>query len=157
MQTNHIIRKGLVVGIIFLFFGVTITMVFVMPVSAIIPRTPQVTKKFLDTKTFFTSGEWIEQATAFPERNRGISYISCVNDSIVWAAAYNGDTPGYPCQDFTKTVNGGTTWVANTIPDAEWLSFAMIYAFDANTAWAPMDAQQNGVHGLYYTSDGGNT
>ena len=31
----------------------------------------------------------------------------------------------------------------------------MIFALDANTAWAPMCAPQNGVMGLYYTADGG--
>ena len=150
-------KKYLAVGIILLFIGVAVTLVFVIPASAIVPQTPRVTTKSLETKTFFTRGEWIEQATAFPNRNRGINYISCVNESIVWATAINGDGWIYACQDYTKTVDGGTTWTANTIPDAENLYFSMIFALDANTAWAPMNAFQNGVMGLYYTSDGGNT
>jgi photosystem II stability/assembly factor-like uncharacterized protein len=80
-----------------------------------------------------------------------------VNESIVWATAINGDGPIYACQDYTKTVNGGATWIANTVPDVDNLYFSMIFALDANTAWAPMYAFQNGVMGLFYTSDGGNT
>jgi len=157
MAKNLLIKKGLAVGVILLFIGVAVNLVLVMPVSAIIPRTPQVIKKSLDMKTFFTSGEWVEQATAFSTRNRGICYISCVNENIVWAAAYDGDMPNYPCQDFTKTVNGGTTWIANTIPDADFSYIAMIYGLDANKAWALMYGSQNGVNDLYYTSDGGDT
>jgi photosystem II stability/assembly factor-like uncharacterized protein len=157
MNENLLIKKGSVVGIIFLFVGVAVGMILVMPVSAISPQMPPVIRKTLEMNTFFTSGEWIEQATAFSEKNRGINSISCVNESIVWATAFNGDDPFYSCQDFTKTVDGGATWNAYTIPDAENLYFAMIHAFDADTAWAPMYAHQNGVMGLYYTSDGGST
>jgi len=157
MNKNLLIKKDLVVGAMLLSIGIAVTLVFVMPVSAIIPQIPHVTKKSLDTKTFFISEEWIEQATAFPDRNRGINYISCVNESVVWATAINGDGWIYACQDYTRTVNGGATWVANTIPDVDNLYFSMIFALDANTAWAPMNAFQNGVMGLFYTSDGGNT
>lgn len=149
--------KGLVVGVILLFIGVAVTLAFVKPVSAIVPQIPQVTKKSLQTKTFFTSGEWVEQATAFPEPNRGINYISCVNESIVWASAYNGDVLGYPCQDFTKTINGGTTWTTNTIPDAEVLYIAKICALDADNAWVPLYGPPGATNGIYNTSDGGNT
>jgi Photosynthesis system II assembly factor YCF48 len=155
MGKKVVCTKGLAVGVTLLFIGVAVTLVFVMPVSAIIPQMPQVTKKFFDPKISLTSGEWIEQATGFSDPNRSISHISCVNESIVWATAYNN--PFLPCQDFTKTVNGGTTWTANTIPDANNLDFSMIYALDAKNAWVPMYAFQNGVNGLYYTSDGGNT
>jgi photosystem II stability/assembly factor-like uncharacterized protein len=157
MKKNLLIKKGLAVGIIFLFIGVAVTSVFVMPVSAIAPQTRQVTKKFFNPRTLLTSGEWIEQATAFSDPNRGISYISCVNESVVWATAYNGDFPSYPCQDFTKTVNGGITWTANTIPDADMSYIAMIYALDANKAWVLMYGLQNSINDLYYTSDGGKT
>jgi len=146
---------GIFIGM--LFFGVTASLVFVTPVSAIATQTPPVTTHALQIKLLFTNGDWIEQATAFSERNRGVNYISCVNESIVWATAINGDNPAYPCQDFTKTVDGGATWSANTVADADNLYFSMIFALDANTAWAPLYAHQNGVMGLYYTSDGGNT
>lgn len=157
MDKKLLIKRGLAIGIVFLFFGVPGTLVFVMPVSALVPQTPRVVTKSLETRVFFENGEWIEQATAFSDRNRGINYISCVNESIVWATAFNGDNPGYPCQDFTKTINGGATWISNTVPDVVNLYFSMIFALDANTAWAPLYAHQNGVMGLYYTSDGGNT
>lgn len=157
MKGNYLLRKCLAVGVILMFIGIVITWACIMPVSAISPQLPKLIRKPLGMGTFFTNGEWLEQATAFPDRNRGINYISSVNESVVWATAYNGDNPGYPCQDYTKTVNGGTTWTANTIPNADILNFAMIFALDADRAWVPMYAPQNGVSGLYYTSDGGNT
>jgi photosystem II stability/assembly factor-like uncharacterized protein len=157
MNKKLLIGRGLVVGIVLLFFGAVVSMVFVMPVSARVPQTPPIITKPIGTKAFFSTGEWIEQSTAFSDRNRGLNYICCVNESIVWASAFNGDNPAYPCQDFTITVDGGTTWSAHTIADAFNLYFSMIFALDATTAWAPLYAHQNGVMGLYYTSDGGNT
>jgi len=157
MTKKLLIERGLAVGIILLFFGAAVSLTLVMPISAREPQTPPVLLKSLGTSTFFTTGEWMEQATTFSDRNRGISYICCVNDSIVWASAFNGDTPAYPCQDYTITIDGGTTWSAHTIPDAVNLYFSMIFALDATSAWAPLYAHQNGVMGLYCTSDGGNT
>lgn len=157
MKKILLIKKAFVGRIIFLFIGVTVAGLFVLSASAISLPKPTVVKNSLDMMSFFIGGEWIEQATAFSNRDRGINYISCVNESIVWASAFDGDNPNYPCQDFTKTVDGGITWDANTIPDADNLYFSMIYALDANKAWALMFAHQNGVHGLYYTSDGGST
>ncbi len=151
-------RKNIVVlGVILVLFGTIVTSIFAQPVSAAAPPTVPMMTKSLAPRSLFKAGEWFEQSTAFSDRNRGLNYISCVNDSIVWASAFNGDNPAYPCQDYTRTSDGGITWTPNTIPDAENLYFSMIFALDATTAWAPLYAHQNGVMGLYYTSDGGNT
>jgi photosystem II stability/assembly factor-like uncharacterized protein len=141
----------------FLIIGALLSSILMTPVSAIAPQMPSTLTGPLNPKTLFSNGEWFEQATAFSESNRGLNYISCVNESVVWASAFNGDNPAYPCQDFTKTVDGGITWSAYTVPDAVNQYFSMIFALNATAAWAPLYAHQNGVMGLYYTSDGGLT
>jgi photosystem II stability/assembly factor-like uncharacterized protein len=133
---------------------IAVTLAFITPVTAIAPKTQAVQNLNHGT---LARAEWIEQATGFSEPSRGISYIYCVNENIVWATAYNGLAPRDPCQDYTKTTDGGNNWIPNTVPSADGLSFAMIFALDANTAWAPMYAASGGTQGIYYTSNGGST
>jgi len=103
-------------------------------------------------------GEWIEQASGFPTASRGINYISIVDENISWAQGYDGRHPSDPCQNYTRTLDGGTTWTASTIPGVPELKFSMLYALDADTAWACMLAASSpGPQGIYKTSDGGST
>lgn len=134
---------------------IAILMAFVMPGSAITQKT-----SFMNTTHGvkpLPRNEWYEEASGFPTASRGINYISVVDQNTVWAPGYDGTNPTGPCQDFTKTIDGGTTWTANTIPNADGLSFSMLFALDANTAWACMYASAGGSQGIYKTSDGGNT
>ncbi len=80
--------------------------------------------------------------------------MHCVDANIVWAVAYDGTDVPAPCQDFTKTIDGGN-WTPGFINGADGLRSAMIFALDANKAWVPMYAAAGGVQGIYYTSDGG--
>ena len=150
-------KKPVFIATIFILFGTLGTSLFTQTGTAIAPQPISIHPKPHFLQSLGLNGEWLEQATAFSERNRGIGYISCVNETIVWASAFNGDNPGYPCQDFTKTTDGGITWNAATVPDAVNQYFSMIFALDATTAWAPLYAHQNGVMGIYRTSDGGTT
>lgn len=157
MDLKQFMKRMVVIGFFFIFIGTAFPLIIRQPVSASAPQMPPIIEKSLNPRILFSRGEWLQQATAFSEPNRGLNYISCVNDTVVWASAFNGDNPAYPCQDFTKTVDGGITWSAYTIPDAANQYFSMIFAFNATTAWAPLYAHQNGVMGLYCTSDGGTT
>ncbi|MEI6455522.1 MAG: T9SS type A sorting domain-containing protein [bacterium] len=107
-----------------------------------------------------TQAQWIEQNSNLAD-SRGIDYMSAVDASVVWAAAYDGTTPANSCRDYTKTIDGGTTWVAGTVTTATGttgLKFAMIEAVDANKAWAPMfRASGSKPMGIYATTDGGTT
>jgi hypothetical protein len=134
---------------------IAIALAFVIPVTAMTPGTSVTKKTWSESKNHAASVEWFEQASGFPTVSRGINFISVVDQNIVWAAGYDGTNPLGPCQDFTRTVDGGTTWVADTIAGADGLSFAMIFALDANTAWACMYASAGGVQGIYKTTDGG--
>jgi photosystem II stability/assembly factor-like uncharacterized protein len=132
-----------------------ITLAFLMPVTAA-PANNLVTFRPKDPKTLFMA-EWMEQATGFPDASRGINYVCCVDENIVWAVAYDGLSTSAPCQDFTKTLNGGDLWTPGFINDADGLRSSMIFALDEYKAWVPMWAASGGVQGIYYTSDGGST
>ncbi len=103
-----------------------------------------------------TAQQWVQQATGFTAPSRGLSYMHAVNANVVWAAAYDGTNPNNAIQEFTRTINGGTTWTPGTIP-AAGCALSMIFALDANTAWAPLYSP-TGTHtaqGIYKTTDGG--
>jgi photosystem II stability/assembly factor-like uncharacterized protein len=129
---------------------------FVMPGAAITPKTLSMNTSH-GVKPL-PRAEWFEQASGFPTASRGIDYFSVIDENIVWAEGYDGQNPFGPCQDYTKTIDGGTTWSANTIAGADGLRFTMLSAIDVNTCWACMfSAAGTGPQGIWYTSDGGNT
>ena len=49
--------------------------------------------------------------------------ISIVNNQVAWVAAYDGSGNGAAVEDFSKTVNGGTTWTPGTVNNATGLSY----------------------------------
>lgn len=104
-------------------------------------------------------GSWIEEASGFATASRGISYISIADANTVWATAYDGSGNNANVQEFTKTTNGGTTWIPGTIDLGNTaLGISMIDAIDANTAWVaayPNGTGQTG--GIWKTIDGGST
>ncbi|HLN53929.1 MAG TPA: T9SS type A sorting domain-containing protein [Lentimicrobium sp.] len=102
--------------------------------------------------------QWLIQSSGFDTPSRGITDIHALNDSVVWAAAYDGEDPNAANQEFTRTVNGGELWEADTITGAEGTSIANIFALNADTAYVAMyiiDSLEN--QGIYVTRDGGET
>ncbi len=119
-----------------------------------------------ETKTHFilvyplVKGAWLPQATGFSEKSVGINYISIVNPNVVWANAYDGSGSGKNLLEFTKTVNGGDTWVPGKytgIPSAYKVS--CISAVDSLKAWVALYSTNAAVGsgGIYATTDGGKT
>ena len=102
-------------------------------------------------------GEWIIQNSGFATVSTGIGHIDIVDINTVWAVAYDGSGGGGNPQEFTKTINGGTTWTPQTINVGNTgLGISMISAIDATTAWLaayPNAAGQTG--GIWKTVDGG--
>lgn len=101
---------------------------------------------------------WVKQASGFSTPSRGIRYISALDKRTAWAVAYDGTSAGTAVKEYTKTVNGGETWVYGTInaPGSEGYESAMICAIDENTAWVPLFGP-NGGGMITKTSDGGKT
>ena len=102
---------------------------------------------------------WTEYATGFTTASRGINDVCAVNDQFVWATAYDGSGGGAPCQQYTRSTNGGLTWTPGTIPGITALDLAMVSAINDQQAWIvayPPGATTTG-QGIYYTSNGGTT
>ena len=102
--------------------------------------------------------EWIPEASGFSTPSRGIKYMQAVNKDVVWATATDGRPGSATIQEFTKTINGGTTWTSGTINNCAGLEPAMIFALSKDTAYVPMYKQTGNLsQGIYVTRDGGAT
>ncbi|MEI6899240.1 MAG: T9SS type A sorting domain-containing protein [Bacteroidota bacterium] len=102
--------------------------------------------------------EWISQSSGFTTVNRAINYMSAVDSNIVWATAMDNTNPTGPCSDFTRTKNGGNTWLPGTITNTTGLASAMIFAIDSMKAYVAMyKVSGTKPMGIYYTNDGGTT
>ncbi|HVT37904.1 MAG TPA: hypothetical protein VHE78_02560, partial [Gemmatimonadaceae bacterium] len=74
--------------------------------------------------------------------------VSAVNDMIAWAGCSRGHV--------LRTVDGGTTWSADSVAGAGRLDFRGIKAFDANTAViTSAGPAEQGAARIYRTTDGG--
>lgn len=104
-------------------------------------------------------GNWIVQNSGFAQVSRGINHISIVDANTVWATAYDGSGAAANVQQFTKTTDGGNTWVPGNINVGNTgLGIAMIKAISTTTAWLaafPNAAGQLG--GIWKTTNGGAT
>ncbi len=108
--------------------------------------------------SMISNAQWTEQASGFPNVNRGIKYMNVVDSSIVWATAYDGVTLTNYIQEFTKTSNGGTLWTPGVINGCSGMEPAMVFGISADKAYIPM-YRQTGTNpqGIYVTTDGGTT
>ncbi|MCX6252070.1 MAG: hypothetical protein NTX61_15140 [Bacteroidetes bacterium] len=114
---------------------------------------------FLLVVSFTLSAQtWIQQGAGFTTSSRGIMNFSCVSSQVIWASAYDGSGGTVAVQDFTRTINGGTTWTAGIVNNASGLQISMITAIDANTAWVAMYLiSGSNPQGIYKTTNGGST
>jgi len=102
--------------------------------------------------------EWIIQPSGFSVASRGIKYMHAVDSNLVWATAYDGVTTTNYIQEFTKTVDGGTTWTPGVINNCTGLEPGMIFALSSDTAYVPMYKQSgSNPQGIYVTRNGGTT
>ncbi len=102
--------------------------------------------------------QWIEQDTNFPSLSTGIGQIDVVSNNTVWATGYDGSLNGATFTDFTRTTNGGTTWVPGTVaPAAAGFGFSNLSAVSGTTAWAAMSDPMSGGGELFRTTNSGAT
>lgn len=88
---------------------------------------------------------WTPQASSTMAELRGLHVVS---DAVVWASGQFGTV--------VRTVNGGATWTADTVPGAAGLDFRDIHAIDERTAWV-LAAGSGDKSRIYRTTDGGAT
>ena len=101
---------------------------------------------------------WTVQSTGFSEPSRGIRNLDIVDASTVWALAYDGTAPTNDIQDFTRTTDGGNTWIPGTIVEAEGMMLTNVSAIDGMTAYVGgVSRDVQGFGGLFKTTDGGVT
>ncbi len=105
-----------------------------------------------------SSDAWLLQATGFSNQYRGIADMYIVNPQVVWANAFDGLDPSTCIQVFTKTTDGGKTWIPGKytgVPANSTIS--MIDAISSQKAWIAVYKKSNqlGVNGIFVTYDGG--
>lgn len=100
---------------------------------------------------------WLTQATGFTAPSRGITNVSIVNPNVVWASAYDGSGANAIVHDFTRTLNGGTTWTPGVYnaPGISGFSTAQLFALNQDTAWVIMYNGTAGGGKVIRTNDGG--
>jgi photosystem II stability/assembly factor-like uncharacterized protein len=107
------------------------------------------------------SAQWTNQDAGFSNRTLGFYEISIVNENVVWAICYDGIGglgSGVPILDFTKTTDGGATWVPGTLNVDTSLAFSNICALSATEAWVAMHKGNFSTGGgIFHTTDGGAT
>ncbi len=84
---------------------------------------------------FLSNAQWQVQSSAFSDSLRGLEQISSVNNEIAWAIAFDGSANDSIVQEFTRTIDGGATWIAGAINGASGLIPTGIFALNADTAW----------------------
>jgi photosystem II stability/assembly factor-like uncharacterized protein len=72
--------------------------------------------------------------------------ISIVDEQTVWVSGHGAT--------YARTIDGGETWQATVMPDAEGLQFRDVHAVDAQTAYL-MSAGTGDASRIYKTTDGG--
>jgi len=104
-----------------------------------------------------SEAQWIMQASGFPTASRGIRDICAVDTNVVWALGFDGSSTSAPqIQEFTRTTNGGATWVARSIAGYSGSGLSMICAVDSMNAWIPVWYASGGGT-IIHTTDGGVT
>ncbi|MBC7525222.1 MAG: T9SS type A sorting domain-containing protein [Flavobacterium sp.] len=107
---------------------------------------------------FLQAQTWVTQNTGFASASRGLIDIKIVDANTVWALAYDGTAAATTVQEFTKTVNGGTTWTPGTINVGNTTNLITnISPVSATTAWVGSVNSTAGLGGVFKTSDGGLT
>jgi photosystem II stability/assembly factor-like uncharacterized protein len=147
-------RKTLIEAIIV----TAIALAFVMPVSAMTPKT-QVTFKSQEPKPLIPGSEWIEQVSGFPYA-QGIRSLDAVNATIAWGIARDGGGSDLPTTELTRTVDGGNQWVphyvtSNTDPTHGLGNICALNDTVAYVAVYNHVGNQDDTDGPYKTTDGG--
>jgi photosystem II stability/assembly factor-like uncharacterized protein len=107
-----------------------------------------------------SNAQWTSQATGFTNQLRGVNEIKIVDANIVWAKAYDGIMTSNNIQEFTRTIDGGSTWTPGTFNISQpTYSINNISPVSGTTAWiSALDGNAlPAVGGVWKTTDGGTT
>ena len=84
-----------------------------------------------------------------------VQFLDAVDTNVVWGLAADPLSQLTPIQEYTKTIDGGSLWIANPITNATGLSPSGIFGLNADTAWVAMFNGSGGSGKILRTTDGG--
>lgn len=97
--------------------------------------------------------QWTPQVSNINPNNY-VQFIDAVDTNVVWGLSSSRTGQTNPVQEFTRTVDGGNSWVAGTINNAANHGPSSIMALNADTAWVAMFNVAGGGT-ILRTNDGG--
>src|SRR5688572_6412298 len=109
---------------------------------------------------FTARSQWIQQNAGFTNDTLGFYEMSLPNKNTAWAVCFDitrGVNAGRFVLDFTRTTDGGATWIPGKMGNDHTLQFANISAISETEAWVAMNKRFVTGGGLYHTIDGGVT
>jgi photosystem II stability/assembly factor-like uncharacterized protein len=99
--------------------------------------------------------QWLTQASGFANPNIAVISITPVDANVVWACGADL-TFSLPNQNlYSRTTNGGTTWMPGSIAAESNSTIVSISALNKDTAWVAMNNDFSGGGSIYRTNDGG--
>jgi photosystem II stability/assembly factor-like uncharacterized protein len=100
---------------------------------------------------------WQVQNSNFPS-DVIVTDFSAVNNQVCWAVGQKYPQNSNPYAGYIRTTDGGDTWICDTIPGIPDGYFQLIFAIDADTAYATVYVQSGeNSKGIYKTTNAGTT
>jgi photosystem II stability/assembly factor-like uncharacterized protein len=132
-------------------------------------------KKLLLAATAFfliitSKAQWLQQDPGFTNDSVGFYELSLPDKNTAWAVCYDGWfglLRGKPMLSFTRTIDGGATWIPGKVGTDQTLRFSNISAIDGQEAWVAMHKMDYSTiptlryvgfgkgGGVFHTIDGG--
>jgi photosystem II stability/assembly factor-like uncharacterized protein len=116
------------------------------------------------------NAQWIVQNAGYTNDTLGFYEMSLPDKNTVWAVSYDGRRGllgGRPVLDFTRTTDGGNTWIPGKVGNDITLRFSNISAIDGQEAWVAMHKMDYSTRptlgyvgfgkggGIFHTTDAG--
>jgi len=119
----------------------------------------------------FANAQWLPKNPGFTQDTVNFYEMSLPDKNTVWAVCYDGKFPGLlstrSILSFTRTTDGGNTWIPGKMGSDQTLRFSNISAIDGQEAWVamhkrgPVPSNYYGSFdkggGIFHTIDGGVT
>ncbi len=103
-----------------------------------------------------SQAQWTNLGSGITATPRVLGVFHPVNENVIWGKTFN-HTAFTPAFEFTRTTDGGQTWLPGTLNGvgAAFFTFG-IYALDDQTAWIATADELDPISGrIYKTTDGG--
>ncbi len=101
---------------------------------------------------------WAVQNSNFAPSSVGVMSISIVDANTVWSAMRDGSGNNTPYKNYSKSINGGSSWTSGTVNvGTANSSIANISGVSATRAAVALYDNTTGAGGIALTNDGGST